>query len=113
MGQPHIADRYSYRVWWSDEDGEYVAVCTEMPSLSWLSTSDSDALAGIKKLVRAAIADMKKAGEPIPTPLASGKYSGRFNVRIAPILHRRLVEEAREENVSLNQLITMKLACTG
>ncbi len=28
-------DRYTYRVTWSDEDGEYVGLCAEFPSLSW------------------------------------------------------------------------------
>lgn len=27
-------NRYTYSVTWSDEDGEYVGLCTEFPSLS-------------------------------------------------------------------------------
>ncbi len=30
-------DHYTYRVTWSQEDGEYVALCAELPSLSWLA----------------------------------------------------------------------------
>lgn len=29
-------DRYTYRVTWSDEDKEYLGLCAEFPSLSWL-----------------------------------------------------------------------------
>lgn len=40
-------------------------------------------------------------------------YSGRFNVRITPELHRRLEEEARIHNTSLNQWVTQKLEAEG
>ena len=29
-------DHYTYRVTWSGEDREYVGLCAEFPSLSWL-----------------------------------------------------------------------------
>jgi predicted RNase H-like HicB family nuclease len=29
-------DRYAYRVIWSEDDQEYVGLCVEFPSLSWL-----------------------------------------------------------------------------
>ena len=31
------ADKYTYRVMWSDEDEEFVGLCAELPSLSWLA----------------------------------------------------------------------------
>lgn len=55
-------DKYTYRVMWSDEDGEYVALCAEFPSLSWLAKSQEAALRGIRKVVANAIQDMKKNG---------------------------------------------------
>jgi hypothetical protein len=30
-------NRYTYRVTWSDDDNEYVGLCTEFPSLSLLA----------------------------------------------------------------------------
>ena len=30
-------DKYTYRVTWSEEDQEYVGLCLEFPSLSWLA----------------------------------------------------------------------------
>jgi predicted RNase H-like HicB family nuclease len=44
-------DRYTYRVTWSEEDGEYVGLCVEFPSLSWLAQSPKDALKGIRQVV--------------------------------------------------------------
>ena len=46
----------------------------------------------------------------IPTPLAMRDYSGEFRVRIPPHLHRRLAPEAAESNVSLNRLVSARLA---
>jgi|Deesub1362B_J571_1020462.scaffolds.fasta_scaffold16753_3 antitoxin HicB len=51
-------------------------------------------------------------GEPIPEPLpvVDEAYSGRFTVRIPRSLHRKLVEMAKREGVSLNQLVNTTLA---
>ena len=32
-------DRYTYRITWSEEDMEYVGLCAEFPSLSWLAAT--------------------------------------------------------------------------
>ena len=55
-------DRYTYRVTWSDEDEEYVGLCAEFPSLSWLAKNPEKALQGIRKVVSDIVADMKKSG---------------------------------------------------
>lgn len=103
-------DHYTYRVTWSPEDGEYVGLCAEFPSLSWLAKKPEAALSGIRKVVAEAAADMKSAGEPIPAPLAEKHYSGEFRVRIPPEVHRSLAIQAAEQGVSLNRLASAKLA---
>ena len=45
-------DRYTYRVTWSEEDDEFVGLCAEFPSLSWLSDTPEESLKGIRSLVR-------------------------------------------------------------
>lgn len=35
------------KVWWSDEDAEYVAVHSNYPSLSWLEATPEGAVAGL------------------------------------------------------------------
>lgn len=102
-------DRYTYRVTWSEEDIEYVGLCAEFPSLSWLEPSPEEALKGIRQTVAQVVADLEKSGEPVPEPIAVKKYSGKFMVRIPPDLHRRLVIEAAESGVSLNRLASDKL----
>jgi predicted RNase H-like HicB family nuclease len=104
-------DYYSYRVSWSEEDKEYVGLCAEFHSLSWLAASPESALHGIREVVAGVIVDMKKNGEPIPEPLTSKQYSGKFIVRVPPEVHRRLALEAAEAKVSLNRLASAKLSC--
>jgi predicted HicB family RNase H-like nuclease len=102
-------DRYTYRVTWSEDDDEYVGLCTEFPSLSWLAGAPEDALLGIRQIVAAVVADMAANDEPIPEPLAIRPYSGKFLVRVPPELHRQLAIEAAEAGVSLNRLASTKL----
>ena len=103
-------DRYTYRVTWSDEDQEYVALCAEFPSLSWLASTPEETLAGIRRLVADVTADLLANGEPVPQPIATRHYTGKFMVRIPPEVHRRLVLEAAEEGVSLNRVVSSKLS---
>ena len=104
------AAHYTYRVTWSPEDGEHVATCLELPSLSWLAKTPEAALAGIRKVVADVLTDMQAGSEPIPPAMAEKTYSGEFRLRIPPQLHRTLVMEAAEQGVSLNRLASAKLA---
>jgi predicted HicB family RNase H-like nuclease len=101
---------YTYRVTWSTEDGEHVALCAEFPSLSWLAKTPEAALRGIQKVVAGVVADMQAGGETVPEALAEKRYSGEFRVRIPPQLHRALALTAAEQGVSLNRLASAKLA---
>ncbi len=103
-------DKYLYRVMWSEEDGEYVGLCAEFPSLSWLAKTQESALAGIRDTVKQVVADMQASGEAIPQPLATRKYSGKFLVRVPPEIHRNLDMQAAEAKVSLNRLVSSKLS---
>ena len=103
-------DRYTYRVTWSEEDKEYVGLCVEYPSLSWLAPAPQEALEGIRQVVAEVIADLEANQERVPEPIALRRYSGKFTVRIPPDLHRRLALEAAESGVSLNRLASAKLS---
>lgn len=103
-------DQYTYRVTWSPEDGEYVGLCAEFPSLSWLARTPESALAGIRKVVHAAVHDIERSGEEAPAPLAVKHYSGEFRVRLPPEVHRSLALQAAEQGVSLNRLVSSRLS---
>ncbi|RLE29187.1 MAG: toxin-antitoxin system HicB family antitoxin [Acidobacteria bacterium] len=102
-------DHYTYRVTWSDEDHEYVGLCAEFQSLSWLAPTPEEAFSGIRTVVANVVSDMKDGDEPIPEPLAGRRFSGKFMVRVPPDLHRNLAVQAAEAGVSLNRLATFKL----
>jgi predicted HicB family RNase H-like nuclease len=103
-------DRYTYRVTWSEDDKEYVGLCAELPSLSWLASTPEAALKGIRKVVAEVIKDMRASGEGPPEPIACRRYSGKFMVRIPPEAHRDLALRAAESGVSLNRLVSLKLS---
>ena len=103
-------DHYAYRVIWSAEDDEYVGLCSEFPSLSWLEPTPDEAFSGIRRVVAEVLEDMLEDGETPPEPIADRSYSGNFMVRVPPELHRALALRAAEEGVSLNRLVSARLA---
>lgn len=105
-----ISDKYTYRVTWSEEDEEYVGLCVEFPSLSWLAQNPERALKGIRKIVAEVVSDMDKNNEKFPEPIASKNYSGKFMVRVPPQVHKNLAIQAAENHVSLNRLVLSKLS---
>ena len=101
---------YTYRVFWSEEDEEFVGLCAEFPGLSWLDENQQTAFSGIINLVQSCIDDLEANNELVPTPLTKKSYSGKFVVRIPPQHHRELAIQAAEQGVSLNRLASKKLS---
>lgn len=105
----HDAREYTYRVFWSSEDEEYVARCVEFPGLSNLDSSQEEALGGMVNVVRDALALLADEGRPAPEPLGGRTYSGHLSLRLPPEEHRRIALEAAEAGVSINQLICSRI----
>ena len=63
-------DHYAYRVTWSPEDGEYLGLCAELASLSWVAPTPEKALSGIRRVAAEAVADVQLDGEAWPKQLA-------------------------------------------
>ncbi len=104
-----IAENYTYRVNWSEEDQAYVGTCLEFPLLSSFGDTMEEALGAIRETVSDSLEILHEDEEPIPKPLSGRKYSGHLSLRIPPETHRRLAYEAQEQGVSLNQYITTRL----
>ena len=105
-----MTDHYTYRVTWSVDDDEYVGLCAEFPSLSWLAPTPDEAFSGIRRVVSDCVADMQAADETPPVPMADRTYSGKFMVRVPSETHRALAVRAAEEGVSLNRLVSARLS---
>ena len=107
----YSADDYTYRVFWSEEDGEYVGVVSEFPRLSHLDSSPRRALDGILEVVSYVLQDMVEDGEEgkIPEPLGKRRYSGHFALRMSKEQHRRVAMEAAEQGVSINTLLVSRI----
>ncbi|WP_446009931.1 type II toxin-antitoxin system HicB family antitoxin [Candidatus Electrothrix sp.] len=103
-------DHYTYRVTWSEDDNEYVGLCSEFPSLSWLAETQESALQGIRNVVAEVVQDMQANNESVPEPIAVKRFSGKFMVRVPPDVHRNLALKAAEAGVSLNRLASSKLS---
>ncbi len=103
-------DRYTYRVTWSEDDTEYVGLCAEFPSLSWLAGTPEAALKGARKMVAEVVQDMEANKEVVPEPIACRRYSGKFMVRVPPDVHRNLAIQSAESRVSLNRIVSSKLS---
>lgn len=103
-------DHYTYRITCSDEDKQFIGLCAEFPSLSWLDKTPHAALSGIMNLVSSCINDMRETGEKIPEPISNRKYSGKFMVRVPTDTHRALAIKAAENGTSINRIVSEKLA---
>ena len=106
----HKSEEYLYSVAWSDDDAAFIGRVAEFPSLAAHGATLEKALHEINQVVGFVLEDLAESGEPSPEPLSKKRFSGKLNVRMPSQLHRQLAVEAEREGVSLNQLITMKLA---
>ncbi|KAB5608315.1 type II toxin-antitoxin system HicB family antitoxin [Bifidobacterium jacchi] len=104
------ANRYVYRIHWSDQDGGFVATVAELPELRFVAGSSVDALLGLRTLVDGRTEQMRAEGQAVPIPFSDRRYSGHFMVRVPPEMHRRLAIEAAEQGVSLNRLVQSRLS---
>ena len=77
-----MTDRYTYQVTWSSEDDEYVGLCAEFPSLSWLAATPDEAFSGIREIVADCIADMHSTGETPPEPKPTALVLGALTIGV-------------------------------
>tara|TARA_B100000614_G_scaffold136019_1_gene121049 strand:- start:1000 stop:1401 length:402 start_codon:yes stop_codon:yes gene_type:complete len=101
---------YQFSSTWAEKDQVFVAKVLEFPSLSAHGDSPQEAISELEQVIKFVIEDLQEEGAPIPEPLSKRPFSGKLNVRMAESLHRDLAVEALEENISLNQLINLKLS---
>ena len=103
------ATEYTYRVFWSQEDKEYVGTVAEFPFLSYLDEDMHKAFDGIIEVVEEAIQLYIEDGDTPPEPLGKKIYSGKLSLRLTPEQHKKAAIEATEAGISINKFIASKI----
>ena len=105
-----ISDREYPITLYRAEEGGFVAEHRDLPGCLTQGETLEEALTNLNSARRLWIATATKHGDDIPMPSTDEKFGGRVLVRMPKSLHRRLVEHADREGVSLNQLVVARLA---
>ena len=92
-------------------DGTYFAETEELPGCITEGDTPKEALEMLEDAKAAWIEVALERNLEIPEP-TTDEFSGKFNIRVPKFLHRKLAYRAKQENVSLNTLITTTLATT-
>ncbi len=92
-----------------NSDGSYFGEIEELPGCMTEGGTKEEALEMLEDAKKGWISVALDRGLNIPEP-QKDEFSGKFNVRLPKFLHRRLTYKAKEENVSLNTLVTTTLA---
>ena len=102
---------YKYTIYPAQEGG-YVIEIPDLPGCISQGETVEEAVSMIEDAKRGWLEVALEQGAEIPEPTAmvSADYSGKFNVRVPKSLHKALVENAKAENVSLNQLVVYHLS---
>lgn len=92
---------------------EKEGVVARVPDLPGCAVSAENAHVALNKVYEAQtfwIKEKVAAGEALPEPRSDEDYSGKFVLRLPKSLHRSLDREARQQGVSLNQLVVHLLS---
>lgn len=95
-----------------DEQSGYIAYTNELGKYSCYGQGDTQAEAIDNFLIEKDefIEYLFKNGESINEPEYYEDYSGIFNVRTSPLIHAKLVTQAKQMNISLNLYLNQILA---
>lgn len=93
-----------------DDTEDYVAHFVELPEVSAFGETPEAALNELASAWEGMKEIYAEEGRPIPIAPARKEYSGQFNVRIDRRVHRALAVEAAQAGVTLNALVSQKLA---
>jgi antitoxin HicB len=94
-----------------DEDQDWVARIQELEGCIAHGRDQAEALANLREVQEAWINLRLETGKPIPEPDPEEELpSGKWLQRVPRTLHKKLIEVAKKEETSLNQLVTSMLA---
>ena len=104
---------YPLEIFWSEEDKGFIAEAPDLPGCSAWGATEANAAREAQRAIAAWLEAAGAAGRAIPEPSVAeplDRYSGKFIVRVPRYVHARLSRKAKQEGVSLNQLVTSVLS---
>jgi predicted HicB family RNase H-like nuclease len=103
------AAQYLKLVEWSEEDGCFIGSAPPLIGPCCHGNDEAKVYAALCRIVEEWIELLETDGHPLPEPLAGKKFSGRFVLRVEPVLHRRLAAKALAAGESLNSFCVKTL----
>jgi len=94
-----------------DDDDEYwIAEVLDLPGCVSDGATPDEAVENVEDAKHLWIETQIEDGLEVPEPTHTSGYSGKFLLRLPRTLHRRLAEQAKREDVSLNQSVVNMLS---
>ena len=93
-----------------DEGGGYLIEFPDVPGCMSDGESPEEAIINGLDALKCSLLTLQEMGAAIPAPGALVAASGQWRQRVPKTLHSRLVQRAKQENVSLNTLVTAMIA---
>lgn len=93
-----------------ESNGGWFVAIKELPGCMTEADTPEEGLQEIRELQVEWLQIAMEDGLPIPEPRNEDGYSGNFRLRVPRSLHRKLVENAKWDNVSLNTFCVTALA---
>ena len=109
-GKKATAHDYLRIVEWSAEDRCFVGSAPPLIGRCCHGPTEASVLKQLKRIVEEWIRLRDAEGVPLPAPMGSGQYSGRFLLRVPAPVHQALALKARAAGKSLNSYCAERLS---
>ncbi|MGO5593426.1 toxin-antitoxin system HicB family antitoxin [Acidaminococcus sp. HCP3S3_G9_1] len=93
------------------EENGYLAYIPLLKGCEGQGPTEAEALKALEMKKKEWLEERLEKNEEIPEPLTLEQFSGRFALRMPKSLHRKISLLAKEEGVSLNQMIVYLISC--
>jgi predicted HicB family RNase H-like nuclease len=103
------AARYVKIVEWREEDGCFVGSAPPIIGHCCHGKDEAKVYAQLCRIVEEWVEILETDGHKLPEPLAAKKFSGKFVLRLEPVLHRLLAAKALAAGESLNSFCVKSL----
>lgn len=101
----YLKEPYQQILIWDKESGTFFAQISEFPGCFTDGATAAEALARLQDTAASWIMSAQNLGQEIPKPFALNTCNGKVALRMPKSLHRKAIEAAKREDVSLNQFI--------